>query len=190
MPINLIVPTLDPLAGAKALSHAKRNAGVPVEPLLIVDEVKAGFTRTVNRGLSHLKGDTCIVVDDCCFTYGWLETLHEVLHSREKIGFVGPSGPCRTAPQNGGEPHDTGKPQYVSHLAGFCLLIHGGVLRDFGILDERYKHYGSDVDYQWRARAQGWRSVWVPNVYVWHELHEPIEPWWFEDNAVFEQEWR
>jgi len=86
---------------------------------------------------------------------------------------------------------DDRKPMLVSHLAGFCLVIRKTALAQVGLLDERFKHYGSDIDYQWRARERGGgRSVWVPEVYVDHELHRPRQPWWREDNELFRRVWQ
>lgn len=131
----------------------------------------------------------CLLNEDAePVTPSWLRTLTEEMHRREglRVWFAGPSGPCRTAPQNGGRVGDKRRPRVVGHLAGFCLLIRREALDALGGLDERFVHYGSDVELQWRARREhGARSLWVPGVYCKHELHPPRRMDWHEkDNRL------
>jgi hypothetical protein len=168
------------------------RAGVPsanVKVAVVLDERGEGFTRTVNRGLALAWGDVCLLNEDAePVTEGWLRTLTEEMRRREelRVWFAGPSGPCRTAPQNGGRVGDQRRPRGVKHLAGFCLLIKREALDALGGLDERFVHYGSDVELQWRAwREYGARSLWVPGVYCKHELHPPRRTDWYErDNRL------
>jgi len=170
------------------------TAGVPnVETDLVADESGEGFTATVNRGLEGYAGDVCLLNDDAMpLTDGWLAILKREMDRREAltVWFAGPSGPCRTAPQNGGRMGDHRRPRLVSHLAGFCLLIKAEAIQRLEALDDRFIHYASDVDYQLRARQDfGARSLWVPSVYVEHELHPPRQPWWDEDQQLFAAIW-
>lgn len=192
--VTLIVPTLDRTRGALTAAAAAKSAGVATRLAVMVDQQGSGFTATVNRGLAlamERHTHACILVDDARpQTDGWLRALKSVVEMRQDVWFAGPSGPCRTPPQNGGSPHDGRAPQYVSHLAGFCLLIAYRALQRLGFLRADLEHYGSDVDYQWRGRRLGGRAVWVPFVFVGHELHEPNAAWWKRDNERFNQIWR
>jgi len=168
-------------------------AGIPnVGAEVVVDEGGEGFTATVNRGLAY-DGDVCLLNDDAePLTDNWLAILKQEMDKREalKVWFAGPSGPCRTRPQNGGRVGDHRRPRLVG-LAGFCLLIKAEAIGRLGELDERFTHYASDVDYQLRAQRDfGARSLWVPSVFVQNELHPPRQPWWGEDQRTFKKIWR
>jgi GT2 family glycosyltransferase len=154
-----------------------------------VDESRSGWTKNINRHLPD-DDDLCILNDDCVVRIGWLATLWDELEGRENCWFAGPSGPCRTPPQNSGHPNDERPPQVVSHVAGFCIVVKREAVKALGPLDETLIHYGSDVDWQWRAqRDYDKTSVWVPSCYVDHGLHDPHEPWYSMDNHIFWKRW-
>ena len=192
--ITLIVPTLHPQQGQRTMEALLSQASMAAEPIVIDDHQRSGYTAACNRGLSQALehgSDACICVDDVePVTEGWLAKLNQALYLNDSIWFAGPSGACRTPPQNTGEPGDSRSVQYVSHVAGFCWLIKYQALATLGLMRERFFHYGSEVDYQWLAREVGGRAVWVPGVYVKHKLHAPLQPEWDEDNEIFNNIWR
>lgn len=213
--VTIIIPTLEPERAVKTARQAIARAGCSKRATVQVvhDQDGEGFTRTVNRGLalvladkpsvlrpkdagdraSVLRGPVCLLNDDAePVTAGWLARLLAELHRWEPFGvwFVGPSGPCRTAPQNTGRVGDKRVPRIVSHLAGFCLLIAAEALQELGGLDESFIHYCSDVDLQWRARQRGKFSLWVPDVFVSHAIHPPVSAWWQRDTITFERRWK
>lgn len=182
--MNLIIPTLDVVEANRVGRVAAERAGLNVNLIVVHDQEHNGFTATVNRGLRQAQGHVCLLNDDAePETEGWLTLLLEQMEARQRVGFVGPSGACRTAPQNTGRRGDKRRPKVVSHLAGFCLLVNREMIDEVGLLDERFRHYGSDVD--WQGRAVGWRSIWVPGVFCVHRLSEAIQPWWDLDNETF-----
>lgn len=191
--ITLIVPCTDAPQGQTTMRALTDRAGYPTYPVLIYDEHRTGYTSAVNQGLMtamEREEDACICVDDVRPTQDdWLRMLVEGAALSDDIWFAGPSGACRTPPQNMGRPGDDYGVQYVSHVAGFCWLIKYEALRRLGLLTEGLENYGSDVDYQWRGRRLGGRSVWVRHVYVEHELHAPRQPYWDEDNERFRELW-
>ena len=192
--MKILIPTLSPKRAAETMRRAAETAGVRnVEVEVVVDESGEGFTATVNRGLEGCAGDICLLNDDAVpLTDGWLAILKREMDRREtlKVWFAGPSGPCRTLPQSEGRVGDRRRPRLVHHLAGFCLLIKAEAIETLGGLDDRFIHYASDIDYQFRARKDfGARSLWVPSVYVEHELHPPRQPWWDEDQQLFGASW-
>lgn len=192
---TILVPTTNVRQAERQAWRAADMAGVPNLGIkILVDEAREGFTTTVNRGLKRCPGDVCLLNDDAMpLTEGWLAILRDEMDRRSalRVWFAGPSGPCRTAPQNGGRVGDQRRPRLVSHLAGFCLLVKAEAVEVLGGLDERFRHYGSDVDWQRRARRDfGARSLWVPGCFVKHELHPPRQPWWDEDQKLLEEIWR
>lgn len=194
MAIALVIPTLEQARGEAVARAACANAGMDAYPVVSVDHNHDGYTATVNRALKELEGETvCLLVDDCITSDGWLAALNTAMLERAKYNcwFAGPSGPCRTNPQCNGRQGDKRQPQFVNALAGFCLLIHRDALIMLRGLDARFQHYASDIDLQFRARRHfGARSLWVPGVYVAHELHAPLEPWWTTDHETLREIWR
>ena len=181
MSVRIIIPTLDFQAANRTARNAIEVAGRYATARIYVDINREGFTRTVNRGIRDIEdGDyVCLLNDDCRLSQDWLYQLRYEMDQRRSVlnvGFAGPSGRCRTPPQNSGREFDNRRPSLVPHLAGFCLLMHPDAVQE---LDERFTHYGSDVALQWSSEL---RSLWVPRVYCDHELHPPREPWWTEDN--------
>ena len=55
----------------------------------------------------------------------------------------------------------------TEHVAGCALFLRADLLRDVGLLDERFFAYGEEDDLQKRARRAGYRSVRI-NVPLWH----------------------
>lgn len=189
-PPTIIVPTLDAAKGAETAAYAQRVAGMTCTAMVALDPKRQGYTKTVNGALAQVQGDAVVLVDDCVPDPDWLRILHGAVYARTslKVWFAGPSGPCRTWPQNGGRQGDKRRPCLVSHVAGFCLYARQEAVA-MG-LDERYFHYASDVDWQRRAqRDHGARALWVPSAYVAHGLHEPHQDWWEHDQALLAAMW-
>jgi hypothetical protein len=65
--------------------------------------------------------------------------------------------------------HEAGPPTDVDSLTGACLMFRRSAYADVGPFDERFFLYCEDVDWSIRARAKGWRLVFVPDVTVVHE---------------------
>jgi len=187
----ILIPTQNEEQAARTGELAVSLAGLECEYRVQVDADGEGFTKTVNRGITDYSGHICLLNDDCVpITQDWLAILKEEMDRRVPLGvwFAGPSGPCRTAPQNQGRIGDRRRPRIVDHLAGFCLLGVPGVFR-LG-LDEQFAHYGSDVDLQWRMRREyDKQPLWVPEVYVEHVLHEPHKAWWEQDQQKLRDLW-
>ncbi len=180
--IPIIIPTLK-VEDAKGVAEtAVMLAGCDCKPLVIVDHNRDGFTKTINRGLRQVQNHelACILVDDVNpLTANWLKLLAEPF-DLDVVGFTGPSGPCRTRPQNIGRMGQTNRHILVDHLAFFCVLLRTKI----GLLDENFIHYGSDVDMQWRSSYQ---SIWVTGVYVDHGVHAPIAEWYERDITLLHE---
>ncbi len=111
--------------------------------------VNLGYTRTVNRGLMEATGDVLIVAnDDLQFYPGCLDRFLEL-------------------PDNViASPADTAS----GSLDGFGAIF--GMSRNtfnlMGLLDEQYRHFYSDQEYQERAEKLGvevvkWKDIVIPH---------------------------
>lgn len=58
----------------------------------------------------------------------------------------------------------------TGYLTGCCLLATAEAWRRVGMLDERYFIYAEDADWSLRARAAGYRLLFVPTARLWHEV--------------------
>ncbi|HTR97951.1 MAG TPA: glycosyltransferase family 2 protein [Candidatus Acidoferrales bacterium] len=58
----------------------------------------------------------------------------------------------------------------TGYLSGCCLLATAEAWRRVGLLDERYFIYAEDADWSLRARAAGYRLLFVPTARLWHQV--------------------
>jgi GT2 family glycosyltransferase len=59
-------------------------------------------------------------------------------------------------------------------ISGACLLVRLDVLRDVGLLDERYFMYSEEVDWCLRMRRTGLQLGYAPNARIWHKGERSI----------------
>jgi hypothetical protein len=60
------------------------------------------------------------------------------------------------------------RPDEVFAWCGAAVLLSSRYLADVGLFDGRYFLYYEDFDLSWRARARGWRHLYVPESVVRH----------------------
>ena len=58
----------------------------------------------------------------------------------------------------------------TGYLTGCCLLATAEAWREVGLLDERYFIYAEDADWCLRARAAGYKLLFVPTARLWHRV--------------------
>ncbi|MGH7741801.1 MAG: glycosyltransferase family 2 protein [Candidatus Eiseniibacteriota bacterium] len=58
----------------------------------------------------------------------------------------------------------------TGYLTGCCLVARRAVWERVGPLDERYFIYAEDADWCLRARAAGFRLLFVPTARLWHKV--------------------
>ncbi len=58
----------------------------------------------------------------------------------------------------------------TGYLTGCCLLATREAWEKVGMLDERYFIYAEDADWCMRARAAGYRLLFVPTARLWHQV--------------------
>jgi GT2 family glycosyltransferase len=69
----------------------------------------------------------------------------------------------------------------TGYLTGCCLLAKAEAWKRVGLLDERYFIYAEDADWSLRARAMGFRLLFVPTARLWHRVSASsggaMNPW-------------
>lgn len=58
----------------------------------------------------------------------------------------------------------------TGYLTGCCLLATAEAWKKVGPLDEHYYIYAEDADWSLRARAAGFRLLFVPTARLWHQV--------------------
>jgi GT2 family glycosyltransferase len=61
------------------------------------------------------------------------------------------------------------RPARFDFVSGACMLLRLDVLRDVGLLDERYFMYSEEVDWCLRMRRAGRQLGYAPRARVWHK---------------------
>lgn len=153
------------------------------------NEQNLGFAGGVNIGLRAAKGKVLILLNqDAVAQPGWLSAFISGVVAESDIGIAGckilnadsqtiqHAGGCLTMPQAqpahfGFGEIDTGQydqSREVDYVTGAALAVRREVLETIGYLDETLFFYFEDVDYCYRARAAGFRVVYVPSAVVQH----------------------
>ncbi|MBI4064001.1 MAG: glycosyltransferase family 2 protein [Elusimicrobia bacterium] len=57
----------------------------------------------------------------------------------------------------------------LDYINGACILAKTAMIRDIGLLDERFFLYWEDTDWSFRARGAGWRLAWSPKAVIRHK---------------------
>ena len=178
------------------LETAIATSGIPgCEYRLGINQAGEGYVAGINKAIEQIDDDSYICLlnsDSVPLTDDWLYTLIQEMERRQALNvwFAGPSGGCKTAPQNSGRHNDKRRPRLVKHVSGFCMLVHPHVVSAIGLMDESYIHYAGEIDWQWEAIRQfNVRALWVPEVFVSHAVHQAHQDWWEHDHKLLNEKW-
>lgn len=58
----------------------------------------------------------------------------------------------------------------TAFITGCAMMIKASVVREVGLLDFDYYHSCEDLDFCFRARAAGYRIIYVPQAKIWHKV--------------------
>lgn len=58
----------------------------------------------------------------------------------------------------------------VDFITACGILLRRNVIEQIGLLDSRFFIYYEETDWCFRARAAGWRIVYVPSAKIWHKV--------------------
>ena len=65
--------------------------------------------------------------------------------------------------------------QEVDWLVGACLLVPNEVIKQVGMLDERFFMYLEEVDWCYRIKRAGWKIVYLPTAQVIHHYGQSAD---------------
>jgi len=61
-------------------------------------------------------------------------------------------------------------PKEVDFITGCAICLRRQVIEQIGVLDSRFFIYYEEADWCMRARAAGWRILYVPRARLWHKV--------------------
>ncbi len=153
------------------------------------DAQNVGFARANNNLIRKSKGKYIILLNpDCEVTENWADRLVQKAEEENNVGIVAPklfwfdklidntghdysNWPYTVRDRGQGE-EDSGQYDKSTELVSCafgCALIKRELVKQIGLLDERFFLYYEDVEYCLRARKAGWRIVFCPDSVVYHE---------------------
>lgn len=127
-----------------------------------------GYPFAVNRGLEWAGGEWLVQMNsDIYLETGDLEALQAALAADPRAAFAGPT---LVTPQGSYQSFglfdlyrwNLRGPRGVGWVSGAVMMVRRGAYQDFGGMDERLFFYNEEVEWCWRARRRGWRSLLVP----------------------------
>lgn len=168
---------------------AARNISLQVLP----QGVNFGFAGGNRLGVEAALGEMLVLLNpDTEAAAGWLQNLVEAAAADASVGIaaskllVYDSGKidsagdgCMTSGRGfkrgeGQEASLYARQEYVFGACGGAMLIKKTVLKDVGFLDERFFLIYEDVDFCFRSRLAGWKTLFVPSAIVYHKVRTSI----------------
>jgi GT2 family glycosyltransferase len=181
-------PGYEPLARALQDAIGRLDGRIPVR--VVENPENLGFVRSCNIGLAGAAAaghDALLLNSDTILFPGALSEMARVAELDPMIGFVSPrSNNATIASLPMQEEHRRASPSeafesfrrlsvylpdyhYAPTAIGFCMLVKGMILREFGILDEAYgAGYNEENDLVMRANRCGYRAVLANKAFVYH----------------------
>jgi GT2 family glycosyltransferase len=175
-------------------SPERVRAGFPGVELLALAENRrfaGGNNAGLERALAAGADAVMLLNNDVVADPKLLEKLLAALEEQPGAGAVAPliyfapptdtiwygGGRCRPwlahSSHRGLRERDRGQYRSIEdtgYLTGCCLLATAEAWRKVGFLDERYFIYAEDADWCLRARAAGFRLLFVPTARLWHRV--------------------
>lgn len=180
---------------------AQSTAGLPTDALILVDYKMRGAVKLSNALFTaalYLETPFVIYLNDDTIPaqQDWCSLLIRGLRMNNRYGMACPAGECSTTPQKTGRPGDKFAVHVVKGpLAWFCAAIRAETLRDVGLFDEGFIHYGDESDWVQRAMRKGWKQVYVQGVYIKHlrgsgQTNNQLRQQWAKhDKALYRKKW-
>ncbi len=164
------------------------------EIVLLVNDKNLGFTGGNNRGLRYALDEgfetLMLLNNDTIVTPNFINFLQASL-KHEAIGAVQPKimfnkernviwnagsnfNRLFTLPSTVGiNKEDLGqfdKARFIPWITGCCFLVKSSVIKEVGLLDDRFFIYYEDTDWSLRIRERGFKLKYVPESIIYHEV--------------------
>jgi len=164
----------------------------------IKNNINVGFSKGVNQGIRiALEKNTeyiLLINDDVYVDKDCIPQLVDVLEKNEKALLAGPTifydkypnkiwhtggyfnkllGNINIPYKNKTMNPDFFKilsPKEVDFLTGCVLMIKRKAFKIIGFFDETFFFYGEDLDYSLRVKKSGYKLLWVPYAFAWHDI--------------------
>lgn len=191
--VAIVIPTLNLMRATRIARLARKTAGVSTTIIIVWDYRKRGGIKPANAGFKaalDLEAPfICYLNDDCQARQdGWLRRMVEALNEDETYGIAAPSGRSRSSPQGRGKPGvETGAIVVKNPLAWFCAVIKRECVLEIGGFDRELIHYGGDSLFSALAHNRGWKSIWVSDVYLQHDIAKKFRTWKAHDMAIYKK---
>jgi GT2 family glycosyltransferase len=125
-----------------------------------------------------------------------LSKIVKVISNQPKIGFAGPETMKRgnlsehdqwitlfPNPKNPGKIFLNDELEYgsaemidIAYVVGHCMLVKRELIEEVGLMREFFIYF-EEVEWQYRAKQVGWRSVAVPSSIAYHDRHSFMKPY-------------
>lgn len=165
---------------------------------LVESSQNGGFSSGNNIGIHAASANFYLLLNsDTIVRPGFLSVMLDSIKSDDEIGMVGPrlEWPDKTPQESGFYFHtpiseflraaNTGiissllnryvvarsvvnTPCTYDWVSFACVLIRAEVIRDVGLLDDKFFMYFEDVEFSYRAKKSGWKTLYQPKAEVVH----------------------
>lgn len=183
--------------GSKDNSKAILNKSLPMNPTIIATGINKGYAGGNNVGIKEAlrRGAEWILLlnNDAYLDSNALQTLVETGLNYPHVGILGPTifntdSSCIIQSAGGwidklwraghirqGETYQSASrdPIEVDWVSGCVLLARSEMIRQIGLLDERFFLYWEELDWCVRARKANWQILHVPTAHAWHKGGNP-----------------
>jgi len=154
----------------------------------ILNEENVGVPEGLNIGIKNSTGKFLILMNnDVIVTKGWLENFFSAFNKHGvalyQPKFVKMSDPnildgtgdminlfgfgfARDKGQIDNNNHE--QIEEVSYASGTCMFIPRSIIDEIGYFDEKFFAYHEELDFGWRARLCGYKSLYVPQTIIHH----------------------
>jgi GT2 family glycosyltransferase len=172
---------------------------------LIRSPVNLGFAGGCNLGARHTRSRSLVFLNpDTVVELGWIEALIAPLEADDDTGLTTARILLMSDPQRlntcGCNIHLTGltlcrgmarardtylQREPVGAISGAAFAIRAELFERLGGFDEEMFLYLEDTDLSWRARLNGWQTVYTPDSLVLHDYElriTPLKVFWEERN--------
>ena len=161
----------------ECLSSITSNTTYRPYSISFFDNYESGLSLTEAwNWLINLSDAEFIVLlnNDTIVRPGWLRGMVEVFGFSDGVGFVGPStnnchSPQKNIPTFEEAQKHLGESQVMEQpISGFCLLFRKSLWNKLGGFDERFRFYGQESMFQFKAQQLGYKIVWKKDAFVYH----------------------